>query len=182
MLHVVALVGDTKISIQARAHAAVAVRRFVDVDDLRLLRAAAFALQIPEGELSRRLGADGVHGRVDLHSRGDTDGNGLLPQRFIDVARGAVAAGEEQKVRPLHRAGSADGVVGCRLSLAAVNDLHVGEAELSRQRLAHLSACAEHAEVVFHRQELRQGFFRAVSGMTDGAEAGSFRCHAVCAL
>ena len=62
MLHVVALIGDTKIAIQARAHAAVAVRRFVDVHDLRLLRAAAFALQIPEGELSCRFGADGIHG------------------------------------------------------------------------------------------------------------------------
>ena len=44
--HLVALVGHREIAVQARAHAAIAVRRLVDIDDLGLVGVALSLIHI----------------------------------------------------------------------------------------------------------------------------------------
>ena len=148
----------------------------------RLVGMAAAALKILERQFARRLGADGVHGRVDLHARRDADGHGLLAKGGIDVARGTVSAGEEDEVCVLHRKGGAAGIVRRRFRPRLIDALSMGEAPAFDERSAHLPACAEDRQLLFHRQKLAQRDRRALPGMTDGAEAGGFRRHAVGAL
>ena len=119
---------------------------------------------------------------MDLHARGNADGDRLVPQGCVNVARRAVAAGEEQQVRALHRLRGTSGIVRGRFRSGLIHALYVGEAQAFDERLAHLPARAQDRQLLFKRQELSERACRALPGMPDGAEAGGFRRHAVGAL
>ena len=59
----------------------------------------AFA-QVQRGHVAGGRRRGGVHGRVDLDAGGDADDGHPVADGVADVARGAVATGEEDEVRP----------------------------------------------------------------------------------
>ena len=87
-----------QVAVQTRRDRARAEGRLVDVHHLGLAKLANAPFDEAGGELTCAPRVHGEHGRVHLHACRDSEHGHPVADRFEDVDRRAVAAGEEQQV------------------------------------------------------------------------------------
>ena len=192
-----ARVRDGHVAVEVGGDPVVTEGLFVDVHDLALaqLHAGGTLVQEERGHVAGGGRRGRVHGRVDLDAGRDADDRDTVADRVTDVARGAVAAGEEDEVhaggeqiaRRLLRivrrrqdevvAGNGDWLAAAPLELAEHVRTAAGErSEHARVKpggarlvLAHLAGPGEDLDVVTDAGEALQRLPRAPRRVARGA-------------